>query len=187
MGVHNATVEDITVAKDGTQNVFWMPQTRPGVPVSHDVTVRNIRSNGTWADGINVHGSHVNVRVEGCELSNNGDDAYAIWSHGDEMSNITFQGNVAHKPRYPANTDGEHVSCYAVYGGRRMAFLDNVCTQTGPKGAINFQVGYRGNFSSSSFADVHNNSVDGGKPICGGPNIKAITAPGCHEAAPRWE
>ena len=50
-GVSNATVEDVTVEGYTTQNMFFMPPTAASKRVSRDITVRNMRMNGSWADG----------------------------------------------------------------------------------------------------------------------------------------
>jgi hypothetical protein len=46
----------------------------PGNQSCSNVTFRRIVSGGTWADGVNVHGEHDNVRVEQSVISNTGDD-----------------------------------------------------------------------------------------------------------------
>ena len=48
-GVRNATVEDVTVQGYTTQNMFFMAPTAASKRVSRDVTVRNMRMNGSWA------------------------------------------------------------------------------------------------------------------------------------------
>ena len=72
-GVSNATVDDVTVEAMTTQNMFFMAPTRAGARVSRDITVSNMRTNGTWADGVNIHGQHQNVLVEHCEVVHSGD------------------------------------------------------------------------------------------------------------------
>jgi hypothetical protein len=182
VGVHDSMVEDVTVEKDTTQTAFWMPQTR-SIPC-RNVTLRGLETNGTWADGVNIHGSHAGVLVEGCIVSNTGDDTYAIWSHNADIDNITFANNFAGNPRYPANSDGRGVSCFAVYGGSHLTFVGNRCVGTGTKGMINFQADFNGLFSpSSSTVAVTNNSVDEGSPVCGGVSLDEVNAPGCHHAA----
>ena len=63
-GVRNATVDDVTVEGYTTQNMFFMAPTAASKRVSRDITVRNMRMNGSWADGVNIHGQHANVLVE---------------------------------------------------------------------------------------------------------------------------
>ena len=56
---------------------------------------------GTWADGMNIHGAHENVLVRDCNIRNTGDDTYAIWSVGvPGADNITFVNNVGVDPWY---------------------------------------------------------------------------------------
>ena len=71
--VSNVLIEDVAiVSKDGKPTVqvnFYMPRTRHGV--CNNVTVRGIRSEGSWADGLNVHGDvfvrgAVHVRAHVC-------------------------------------------------------------------------------------------------------------------------
>eukprot|EP01052_Picozoa_sp_SAG31_P050612 SAG31_NODE_11628_length_1011_cov_1.710526_1_plen_273_part_10 len=89
-GVRNATVEDITVEAYTTQNLFYMPPTQAGARVSRDITVRGLRANGTWADGMNVHGAHVNVLIEDSTTRCTNDDSFAVWSIGAMEGNVTF-------------------------------------------------------------------------------------------------
>ena len=50
---------------------------------------------GSWADGVNIHGQHVNVMVEGCTVIDSGDDNFAMWSVGAGQHNVTFKNNTA--------------------------------------------------------------------------------------------
>jgi hypothetical protein len=53
--------------------------------------------NGTWADGINIHGQHRNTLVQNCTVRySSGDDSFAIWSVGAGADNITFRDNAAY-------------------------------------------------------------------------------------------
>jgi len=117
-GVRNATVEDVTVEPYTTQNMFFMAPTPAGARVSQDITVRNMRVNGTWADGVNIHGQHTNVLVEGCTVVNSGDDCFALWSIGADLDNVTFKNNYA-KPHPGRNC------CFVNFGGLRSTFIDN--------------------------------------------------------------
>eukprot|EP00927_Polykrikos_kofoidii_P056117 TRINITY_DN50292_c0_g1_i1.p1 TRINITY_DN50292_c0_g1~~TRINITY_DN50292_c0_g1_i1.p1 ORF type:complete len:440 (+),score=57.79 TRINITY_DN50292_c0_g1_i1:114-1433(+) len=166
-GITNATVDDVTVESMTVQNVFYMPPTKAGVPASKDITVSKLVCNGTWADGMNIHGAHSNVLVRECEIRHTGDDTYAIWSVGlPGADNITFISNVAENPwfrkggssaasGYP-NTD----NCFAAYGGKTSAFLNNTCT--GGHDAIvifgnDMHKTYGGSFSSESATKVQGN------------------------------
>jgi hypothetical protein len=64
--VTNATVEDVSVAPFTYQVAFFASPTRLGVPVTSGLTLRNYRSGGTYADGVNIHGAHRNVRETLC-------------------------------------------------------------------------------------------------------------------------
>jgi len=77
-GVHNATAEHIHVRPYARGDAWWplsssagwFPHTLPWGPQrhtgSHHITLRGIINWGTWADGINLHGGHHDVLVEGC-------------------------------------------------------------------------------------------------------------------------
>jgi hypothetical protein len=138
-GVSNATVEDVTVEPYTVQNLFFMAPTRAGARVSRDITVRNMRVNGTWADGVNIHGQHTNVLVESCTVIDSLDDCFAMWSigtgtvctmhyapyshcthytHPPGLDNVTFRNNFA-KPHPGCNC------CYANFGGLRSAYIGN--------------------------------------------------------------
>ena len=75
-GVTNATVEDVSVAPFTYQVAFFASPTKAGVPVTTGLTIRNYRSGGTFADGINIHGAHRDVLVEGCDIALTGDDCF---------------------------------------------------------------------------------------------------------------
>lgn len=119
-GVRNATVEDVTVEPFTTQNLFFMAPTKQGARVSSHVTARNLRSNGTWADGVNIHGEHANVLVEGCTVVDAEDDSFAMWSIGVGLENVTFQNNRALHRKHPGRN-----CCFVNFGGLTSAFLDS--------------------------------------------------------------
>ena len=124
-GVRNATVEDITVEPYTTQNLFYMPPTQAGARVSRDITVRGLRANGTWADGVNVHGAHMNVLIEDSITRCTNDDSFAVWSIGAMEDNVTFRRNSA---------TFAGVGCFANYGGQRSTYEDNACHGIGRDG-----------------------------------------------------
>jgi hypothetical protein len=97
-GARNATVEDVSVEPFTVQNLFFAPPTRAGARVSTGITLRQLRSKGTWADGINFHGQHRDVLVEDCAVWYSGDDSFALWSIGAGADNITFRNNTAMYP-----------------------------------------------------------------------------------------
>ena len=69
--------------------------------------MRGLISWGTWADGINFHGGHHNVLVEGCEISYTGDDPYGLWPDSVQATqdrancqrNIVLRNNIGRWPR----------------------------------------------------------------------------------------
>ena len=79
-----------------------MPQTR-NPEGTRGLVVNNLVSSATQADGINLHGGHHNVLIEGCEMSFTGDDPYGLWpvsadAREDTFScqqNIVLRNNVA--------------------------------------------------------------------------------------------
>ena len=128
-GVRNATVEDVTVEGFTTQTMFFMAPTAAGKRVSSDVTVRNMRMNGSWADGVNIHGQHRNVLVEGCTVIDSGDDNFASWSVGAGQDNVTFRNCVAIRgpeatPADPKGAAGINC-CFVNFGGQLSSFVDN--------------------------------------------------------------
>ena len=125
-GVSNSTVEDITVEGYTTQDMFFMAPTATSKRVSRDITVRGMRVNGTWADGVNIHGQHENVMVQGCTVIDSGDDNFAMWSIGAGQHNVTFQNNNAHQGLGQGNGRGPGWNkCFANFGGQLSSFLDN--------------------------------------------------------------
>jgi len=163
-GAENVTVEDVSIEEFTVQQVFFAPPTKRGAKVSKDITVRNIRCNGTWADGMNFHGAHRNILVEDNDIRNCGDDTYAIWSIRDLADNITFRRNIAVKPRYRPGCwsswdawkckqqNAESFTkqyCFAIYGGKTSALLDNTCIDA--KEAVAY-----GNFQNRLFGGAFN-------------------------------
>jgi hypothetical protein len=148
-GVRNATVEDVSVEAFTTQNLFYMPPTQAGARISRDITIRGLHANGTWADGMNVHGAHANVLIENSVTRCTGDDSFAIWSIGAMEDNVTFRNNSATMPG---------VGCYANYGGQRSTYEDNTCIGIGRDGNDGAIVHY-GHSSSAIHSPV---SSDGG-------------------------
>ena len=149
--VRDSIVENITIAGGTTQNAFWMPENPAGMGHCVNITARNIAvlgtcekpgpccpptsadggtagGGGTWADGVNIHGSHQHVLIEGNSIPHTGDDSFALWSKGATASDVTFRNNFAQSPRYPRSW---LASCFAMYGGNQSAFLNNTCVQSG--------------------------------------------------------
>eukprot|EP01043_Picozoa_sp_COSAG02_P051710 COSAG02_NODE_5477_length_4292_cov_13.353685_4_plen_486_part_00 len=143
-GVRNATVEDVTVEAWTTQNMFFMAPTKAGARVSQDITVRQMECNGTWADGVNIHGAHRDVLVEESTMRYSGDDSFAMWSVGALQDNITFRNNRAMYPHQgggprcqmpcacnkttcdcPGEKGCRPSGCFANYGGQSSTFERN--------------------------------------------------------------
>jgi hypothetical protein len=166
-GVTNATVEDVSVAAFTYQVAFFASPTRAGVPVTTGLTIRNYRSGGTYADGINIHGAHRDVLVEDCNIALTGDDCFAIWSIGALADNISFVRNVCSHRCGRCPTAGQHgaevchqvcnhllpdgmvrgFGCYAAYGGKTSAFINNTgedCSTQGNNRMVTFGYGNAG-------------------------------------------
>ena len=127
-GVQNATVEDVTVENFTTQNMFFMAPTAASKRVSRDITVRNVRMNGSWADGVNIHGQHQNVMVEGCTVIDSGDDNFAMWSIAAGQNNVTFKNCTAIRGSEKTKADSHGAAgincCFVNFGGSG-SFIDS--------------------------------------------------------------
>ena len=116
VGITNATAEYIHLMPWTMDHVGWFPSTVPWgedqMSGSKNITLRNLTTWGTWADGINFHGGHKNALVEDCEISYTGDDLYAVWPQAtfrpgfnnthdprDCSDNIIFRNNIGRAPR----------------------------------------------------------------------------------------
>ena len=170
-GVRNATVEDVSVAAFTTQNAFFAAPTLAGQAVTRDLTVRRLRANGTWADGVNVHGAHERVLVEDSEVRFSNDDAFATWSIGALQSDVTFRRNRAVTPRQsggptcavdPMPAGCLASGCFANYGGETVSFFDNVgveCYEDAVVIAGNVHSGlFGGAWAKSSVFDARGNT-----------------------------
>jgi hypothetical protein len=135
-GVSNVLIEDIVVMDYTVQSMVLMPQTPRGKRFSSDIVIRNLRTNGTWADGINIHGAHKNILVENNSVINCGDDCFAVWDsmYEDEfMTNITFKSNQAVNPHLTFTRPSGEVfvndrDCFSQFGGRNVNYIDNTCS-----------------------------------------------------------
>ena len=146
---------------------FFASPTKAGVPVTTGLTIRNYRSGGTYADGINIHGAHRDVLVEGCDIALTGDDCFAIWSIGALTDNISFVNNTcSHRcDRCPAPGQHGAAMCqqvcnhllpsglvkgkgyFASYGGKASAFINNTgedCSSQGNNALVTFGYGNAG-------------------------------------------
>ena len=160
-GVSNATAEYIHLHSWTQDHVGWFP---PTVPWGDDqtsgskmITLRNLTTWGSWADGVNFHGGHKYGLVEDCEISFTGDDLYAVWPQStfrpgfnnthdprDCSDHIIFRNNIGRYPRFGTSpstfcdTDcSSHANpCFSLWGaGANMAIIDNHCEEAdGPVG-----------------------------------------------------
>ena len=198
--VRDSIVEDISIAGGTVQNGFWMPQNPAGTGHCENITARNIvvtgscakpgpcaptangtGGGGTWADGVNIHGAHRHVMVEGNTIPHTGDDSFAIWSQGTNATDISFRNNTAASPRYPRTW---LASCFAMYGGNQSAFVNNTCYQSGQRGALYLVDGFGGTFIKNvSFVRVDGNNFTNCCPISPGHSACGVhgpvIAPGC--------
>ena len=160
-GVSNVTAEYIHLHAWTMDHVAWFPPTVPWGPSetsgSTMITLRNLTSWGSWADGINFHGGHKYGLVEDCEISYTGDDLYAHWPQAtfrpgfehkhdprDCSDHIIFRNNIGRYPRFgtgPGTICAKDCSshpnpCFSLWGsGANMAILDNHCEEAdGPVG-----------------------------------------------------
>jgi hypothetical protein len=145
---------------------------------------------GTWADGINIHGAHRDVIVEGCRISHTGDDGFAMWSAGSAETGVAFVNNSCASPCFPRPGMSCGASCFAMYGGNQSAFINNSCVQSGQRGALYLSGGFGGSFiANTSFVTISGNKFSGCCPLALGPcSIHgSVKAPGCIEnaSAPR--
>jgi len=178
-GVKNVTLEDISIEKYSVQSMFYANPTKAGVDVSQDITITNLRSDATWADGMNIHGAHKDILVQDCYVGSSGDDSYAIWSVGALADNITFKNNVGVNPWFRNGGSSAPTgyswsdNCFAVYGGKSSTFIDNSCAGGNDANVIfgnNMHKTYGGSFDDSSSTKVQGNNgknPNGGQlPAC---------------------
>lgn len=166
-GIINATLEDITIANLTVQTAFYMAPTPAGSEVSKNITVSRLVTNGTWADGVNIHGAHENILVRDSIVQNSGDDAFAVWSVGlPGASNVTFVDNLAVRPWFRPGGSKAPIGwrntseCFAVYGGLSVRVLNNTCVESHLAITIfgnDKHVTYGGRFSNDSFMQVEGN------------------------------
>ena len=55
-GVTNVNIEDVSIEAMTVQSAVYIAPTRGRESVSKMITIRNVRTNGTYADGILIHG-----------------------------------------------------------------------------------------------------------------------------------
>jgi len=130
-GVSNVLIEDVSIEAMTVQSAVYISPTGAHATSSKMITMKKIRTNGTYADGVIIHGTHgPSINVMDCDIKNSGRNNYALWSIGDKLSGITFTKN---KASYP----GDKYNCFAVYGGGMMVFTANTCIG-GNDGIVSF-------------------------------------------------
>ena len=163
VGIANATAEYMYLHSWTQDHVGWFPPTFPwgadGISGSRMITLRNLTSWGTYADGINFHGGHKYALVEDCEISFTGDDLYAHWPQAtfrpgfenkhdprDCSDRLIFRNNIGRYPRFgtgptticevPCRGPGNTNPCFSLWGsGANTAIIDNHCEEAdGPVG-----------------------------------------------------
>lgn len=107
-----------------SQVAVWVPATR-NPEGTHHITIRDVVSAATQADGINLHGYVHEVLVEDVYLQNSGDDLLALWGADGNPENVTFRDSTVVnpgilRPRWYGN-------CGATYGLRSVVFSNITC------------------------------------------------------------
>jgi hypothetical protein len=92
---------------------------------TQDVSITNIVSRATQADGINLHGNLRNVRVHNTYFENTGDDGYALWGANNNPENVTFSDAVIVNPG--VLRPNWYGNCGATYGLKQVLFKNLTC------------------------------------------------------------
>jgi hypothetical protein len=83
----------------------------------------------SWADGVNIHGQHLNVMIEGCTVIDSGDDNFAMWSIAAGQNNVTFKNCTAIRGTEKTKPDPHGAAgincCFVNFGGLAFSFIDN--------------------------------------------------------------
>lgn len=98
------------------------------------LTLRHLRIQNTWADGLNLHDGIGHVTVADTFVRNTGDDGMAMWSDRHADHDNVFVRNTVALPIL-ANS-------YAIYGGTDNAVTDSIGADTVTQGGA-FHVGNR--------------------------------------------
>eukprot|EP00746_Dinoflagellata_sp_MGD_P011957 gnl/MRDRNA2_/MRDRNA2_125286_c0_seq1.p1 gnl/MRDRNA2_/MRDRNA2_125286_c0~~gnl/MRDRNA2_/MRDRNA2_125286_c0_seq1.p1 ORF type:complete len:463 (+),score=59.37 gnl/MRDRNA2_/MRDRNA2_125286_c0_seq1:91-1479(+) len=142
-GVENVTIDNVRVndlllpsepseyeAGMGSQLAVWVAMTRDG-SATKNVTVTNLVSMLTRADGINLHGNVQGSVVEDSHIENTGDDIYAFWGAyaQNPTGNIFFRNNVGKN----AGVTRAYMYgvCVAVYGATQVTITGMKCYDRG--------------------------------------------------------
>ena len=107
-----------------TQVGIWVPETR-NEGGTRGLTVKNVVSRSTQADGINLHGKVKDTVVEMAHFSNTGDDVFVVWGGRDNPANTTFRNTTAVNPGLLR--PGWYGNCYATYGLESATFERTAC------------------------------------------------------------
>ncbi|MFI5756696.1 carbohydrate-binding protein [Streptomyces sp. NPDC051569] len=140
-----STVQDLTIAGDvtyrddanfdagiegnfGNGSTFqdvWIEHTKVGLWIdapTNGLYVSGLRIRDTFADGVNLHKGTANTEMWNSSIRNTGDDALAMFSEGQAVSNSAFRFNTVQVPLL-ANTIG-------IYGGNANRAEDNILSDT---------------------------------------------------------
>jgi len=106
------------------QNV-WIEHTKTGVWVdagTDGLLASGLRVRDTFADGVHLHGTVTDARVEHTSVRNTGDDAMAMWSLGGGVTRGVFAHNTIQSPLLGNGA--------AIYGGASNRIESSVIADT---------------------------------------------------------
>jgi len=110
----------------GTQIAVWIPKTRNSEG-TYDVTIKNVVSMSTQADGINLHGALRDVTVTNVYLQMTGDDGFAVWGQDQSTERVLAQNVEVYNPGIiRPNWYG---NCVATYGLKQVVFQNFKCRE----------------------------------------------------------
>ena len=104
---------------------LWMRHVKVGMWIdsgTQGLYAVGLRIRDTFADGVNLHANVHDTRVEQSSIRNTGDDALAMWSDGQPVTNSAFSFNTVQLPML-ANAVG-------IYGGASNRVTDNLLSDT---------------------------------------------------------
>ncbi|WP_405014708.1 carbohydrate-binding protein [Kitasatospora sp. NBC_01539] len=140
-----STVQDLTIAGDvsyrddanfdaGIEGDFgngstvqdvWIEHTKVGLWIdapTKGLYVGGLRIRDTFADGVNLHKGTTDTEVWNTSIRNTGDDALAMFSEAQAVTNSAFRHNTAQAPLL--------ANAAAIYGGNGNRIEDNVFADT---------------------------------------------------------
>jgi len=160
----------------------WVPQTRNPEGTSN-LTVWNVVSSSTQADGVNLHGKVVSALVQNAYFQNTGDDVYALWGANLVPTSVVFRSCVAVNPG--VLRPNWYGNCVATYGFGSVVFEDITCkAPTGGHGPQNMNAAmfvFYGSFGAKhppwnradikgwSFQDMQGNGYQKSSGVVGNP------------------